>query len=215
VLEYCRHARNVEKLIYASSSSVYGLRNPLPFREGSETDQPTSLYAATKKSQEMMSEVYASIFGIPQTGLRFFSVYGPWGRPDMAYWLFTEAIFKGRPIRLFNQGEMHRDFTYVDDVVAGILAVIDAPARSGEDNHDIYNVGSSRPVALTDMVAILEKVIGKRATIEMVQIQPGEMPITYADISAMERDFGFQPKISLEEGLQRFVAWFRRYQAMR
>jgi len=215
VLEYCRHARSVERLIYASSSSVYGLRNPLPFREGGETDQPTSLYAATKKSQEMMSEVYASIFGVTQIGLRFFSVYGPWGRPDMAYWLFTDAIFKGLPIRLFNQGEMHRDFTYIDDIIAGLLAVIDSPALMGEDNHRIYNIGSSRPVALTDMVAILEKIIGKRATIEMVPIQPGEMPITYADISAMERDFGFQPKIPLEEGLQRFVAWFRRYQAMR
>lgn len=215
VLEYCRHKSSVERLIYASSSSVYGLHSPLPFREGGETDQPTSLYAATKKSQEMMSEVYASIFGIPQVGLRFFSVYGPWGRPDMAYWAFTEAIFKGWPIRLFNQGEMHRDFTYIDDVIAGLLAVIDSPARTGEDNHGIYNIGSSRPVALTDMVAILERVIGKRATIELVPIQPGEMPISYADISAMERDFGFQPKVSLEEGLQRFVAWYRRYQAMR
>ena len=130
VLEYCRHAGGLEKLIYASSSSVYGARNPIPFREDGETDRPTSLYAATKKSQEMMSEVYADIFGIPQIGLRFFSVYGPWGRPDMAYWLFTEAILNGRPIRVFNNGEMHRDFTYIDDVVAGVLAVADAPAGS-------------------------------------------------------------------------------------
>jgi UDP-glucuronate 4-epimerase len=215
VLEYCRHSGAIEKLVYASSSSVYGVGNPLPFRESAETDHPTSLYAATKKSQEMMSEVYADIFGLPQIGLRFFSVYGPWGRPDMAYWLFTEAIFKGRPIRVFNHGEMHRDFTYIDDVVAGLLSVVDTPPREGDGTHRIYNVGSSRPVALMDMIALLERIIGKRTTIEKMPIQPGEMPITYADISAMEANYGFQPRTSLEEGLQRFVGWFRRYQAMR
>ena len=215
VLEYCRHSGGIEKLVYASSSSVYGVGNPLPFRENAATDLPTSLYAATKKSQEMMSEVYADIFGLPQVGLRFFSVYGPWGRPDMAYWLFTEAIFKGRPIRVFNHGEMHRDFTYIDDVVTGLLSVVDTPPGPDDGTHRIYNVGSSRPVALMDMIALLERIIGKRTTIEKMPIQPGEMPITYADITAMEADYGFQPRTTLAEGLQRFVGWFRRYQAMR
>lgn len=215
ILEYCRHAGGVEKLVYASSSSVYGDRNPIPFREAAETEHPTSLYAATKKSQEMMSEVYAGIFGIPQVGLRFFSVYGPWGRPDMAYWLFTEAIYKGRSIRVFNNGEMHRDFTYIDDIVAGLLAVVDAPVDASAERHRIYNIGSSRPVPLMDMIATLETIIGKRAMIERMPIQPGEMTVTYADISAMERDFGYQPRMPLEEGLRRFVEWYRRYQQMR
>ena len=215
VLEYCRHAGGVENLIYASSSSVYGARNPIPFREDGETDRPTSLYAATKKSQEMMSNVYADIFRIPQVGLRFFSVYGPWGRPDMAYWLFTEAILKGKAIRVFNNGEMHRDFTYIDDVVAGILAVVDAPAGTIAEPHRVYNIGSSRPVSLMDMIAILESLLHKKAMIEMVPMQPGEMTVTYADISAIAGDFGYRPRTPLEEGLKRFVDWFRRYQQMR
>jgi UDP-glucuronate 4-epimerase len=214
VLEHCRHGGGFENLVYASSSSVYGVRNELPFREDGETDRPTSLYAATKKSQEMMSEVYADIFGIPQIGLRFFSVYGPWGRPDMAYWLFTDAILKGRPIRVFNHGEMHRDFTYIDDVVAGVLAAADAPVGGGEV-HRVYNVGSSRPVSLMDMIAILENILQKRAEIEMLPMQPGEMTVTYADTTAMAEDFGYRPRTSLEEGLKRFVEWFRRYQQMR
>jgi UDP-glucuronate 4-epimerase len=213
VLEHCRHSGGFEKLVYASSSSVYGARNEMPFREDGETDRPTSLYAATKKSQEMMSEVYADIFGIPQIGLRFFSVYGPWGRPDMAYWLFTEAILKGRPIRVFNNGEMHRDFTYIDDVVQGVLTAADAPASN--EVHRVYNLGSSRPVSLMDMIAILENILGKRAEIEMLPMQPGEMTVTYADITAMAEDFGYRPRTSLEEGLKRFVEWFRRYQQMR
>jgi UDP-glucuronate 4-epimerase len=215
ILEHCRHADGLENLVYASSSSVYGGRNPIPFREDGETDRPSSLYAATKKSQEMMSEVYANMFGIPQIGLRFFSVYGPWGRPDMAYWLFTDAILKGRPIRVFNNGEMHRDFTFIDDVVAGVLAVADAPAGAGGERHRVYNIGSSRPVALMDMIAILEDVLKKRAEVELVPMQPGEMTVTYADISAIAADFGFRPRTSLEEGLKRFVEWFRRYQQMR
>ena len=215
VLEHCRHAGGFENLVYASSSSVYGERNPLPFREDAETDRPTSLYAATKKSQEMMSQVYADIFGLPQIGLRFFSVYGPWGRPDMAYWLFTEAILWNKPIRVFNNGEMHRDFTYIDDIVAGVLAAADAPSGSGADLHRIYNLGSSRPVALLDMIAILEDILRKRATIEMLPPQPGEMTATYADITAMVEDFGYSPRTSLEEGLKRFAEWFRRYQQMR
>jgi UDP-glucuronate 4-epimerase len=215
VLEYCRRVGVARKLVYASSSSVYGVDSHIPFRESGVTEHPTSFYAATKKAQEMMSEVYAGTFGIPQAGLRFFSVYGPWGRPDMAYWLFTEAILKGKPIRVFNRGEMHRDFTYVDDVVAGVLAVVDAPLPEGEASHRVYNIGSNRPVALMDMIALLEKIIGRRTVIEMVPGQPGELPVTYADISAMEEEFGYQPRVPLEEGLQRFVTWFRRYQSMR
>ncbi len=215
ILEHCRHAEGLDNLVYASSSSVYGRRNAIPFREDGETDRPTSLYAATKKSQEMMSEVYAEIFGIPQIGLRFFSVYGPWGRPDMAYWLFTDAIVHNKPIRLFNNGDMHRDFTYIDDVVAGVLAAADAPAGSGAALHRVYNIGSSRPVALMDMVSILENLLKKRAHLDPVPMQPGEMTTTYADITAMTEDFGFRPRTSLEEGLRRFVEWFRRYQQMR
>ena len=215
VLEYCRHAGGFENLVYASSSSVYGARNPIPFREDGETDRPTSLYAATKKSQEMMSNVYADIFGVPQIGLRFFSVYGPWGRPDMAIWLFTDAILKGRSIRVFNNGEMHRDFTYIDDIVAGVLAAADASVGAAGERHRIYNIGSSRPVSLMDMIAMLEGILKKRAEIEMMPMQPGEMTVTYADISAIAEDFGFSPRTSLEEGLKRFVEWFRRYQQMR
>jgi UDP-glucuronate 4-epimerase len=215
VLEHCRHAGGFENLVYASSSSVYGDRNQIPFSESGETDRPSSLYAATKKSQEMISEVYADIFGMPQIGLRFFSVYGPWGRPDMAYWLFTEAILKGRPIRVFNHGEMHRDFTYIDDIVAGVLAAADAPAQTESASHRIYNIGSGRPVSLMEMIAILEELLQKRAEIEMLPMQPGEMMVTNADISAIAEDFGFRPRMSLEEGLKRFVDWFRRYQQMR
>jgi UDP-glucuronate 4-epimerase len=213
ILEHFRHAGGVEMLVYASSSSVYGAGNDVPFTEHADTDRPTSLYAASKKSQEMMSEVYASLFGIPQIGLRFFSVYGPWGRPDMAYWLFTEAILAGRPIKIFNNGDMQRDFTYIDDVVAGVLAVADAPA--GGPLHRIYNIGNSRPVPLLDMVAILEGIIGRRAELEPLPAQPGEMLVTCADVSAIARDFGFRPSTPLESGLTRFVDWFRLYQRNR
>ncbi len=209
LLEHFRQAGGIELLLYASSSSVYGVDNPVPFQEEARTDRPTSLYAATKKSQEMMSEVYASLFGIPQIGLRFFSVYGPWGRPDMAYWLFTEAILAGRPIRVFNNGDMRRDFTYVDDVVAGLLAIADAPL--GGPPHRIYNIGNSAPVLLLDMIAVLERAIGRKAELELMPMQPGEVPITYADVSAIQRDFGYRPNTPLEVGLPKFVEWFRRY----
>lgn len=214
VLEYCRHA-GVESLLYASSSSVYGAGDAVPFREDAVTDRPTSLYAATKKSQEMMSAVYADMFGVRQIGLRFFSVYGPWGRPDMAYWLFTDAILAGRPIRVFNNGEMWRDFTYVDDVINGLLRA--AEDRPGDDvpRHRIYNVGASRPVALMDMIATLERILGRKAELELLPMQPGDVPVTYADVSALERDFGIRPKTALEDGLKRFVDWFRRYHAVR
>ncbi len=210
LLEHIRHSGGVEMFVYASSSSVYGAANPVPFHEDAITDHPTSLYAATKKSAEMMSEVYADIFDIPQVGLRFFSVYGPWGRPDMAYWLFTEAILAGRPIKVFNDGNMQRDFTYVDDVVAGILAVADAPP--GGPRHRVYNIGNNTPVVLLDMIKTLERIIGKEAELDFMPAQPGEMQVTCADVSTIRKDFGFRPTTSLDVGLQKFVDWFRRYQ---
>ena len=212
VLEFCRHADGLESLVYASSSSVYGGGSKIPFREDGVTDRPNSLYAATKKSQEMMSAVYADIFGIPQTGLRFFSVYGPWGRPDMAYWLFTDAILKGRPVRLFNRGDMSRDFTYIDDVVTGVIAASDAAGE--KPGHRIYNIGNSRPVVLLDMVRILERLLGEEARLELLPPQPGEVPATYADISAIEAALGFRPATPLEEGLHHFVDWFRAYHGL-
>ena len=212
MLEFCRHSGGVENVVYASSSSVYGTGNEAPFVETGVTDKPNSLYAATKKTQEMMSGAYAGLFGIPQIGLRFFSVYGPWGRPDMAYWLFTDAILRGRPIKLFNGGDMSRDFTYIDDIVSGVVAAADSPASGGgEQAHRIYNIGNSRAVPLMEMIAILEKLLGKKAELDLMPAQPGEVPVTFADVSAIEADFGFRPSTSLETGLRRFVSWFRRY----
>ncbi len=211
ILESCRHGVAPENVVYASSSSVYGRGHEVPFREGSDTDHPTSIYAATKKSQELMSEVYADLFKMPLIGLRFFSVYGPWGRPDMAYWLFTEAILKGRPIRVFNNGDMQRDFTYIDDIVAGVVAANDHPAGPDDALHRIYNLGNNRPVHLMQMVGLLEELLGRRAEIEMLPIQPGEMTVTYADISRAEADLGYHPHTPIEEGLRRFVDWYRRY----
>jgi UDP-glucuronate 4-epimerase len=211
VLEYCRHSGGVETLVYASSSSVYGTANVAPFGEDAVTDRPTSLYAATKKSQEMMSSVYADMFNIRQIGLRFFSAYGPWGRPDMAYWLFTEAILAGRPIKVFGGGNMSRDFTYIDDVVTGVIAAVDAPAVAGEAIHRIYNIGGGSPVPLLEMVDILERLLNKKARIDFMPAPPGDVPATCADISAIASDFGFQPTVPLEEGLKRFLEWFRRY----
>jgi UDP-glucuronate 4-epimerase len=215
VLEFCRHTDGLAGLVYASSSSVYGAGNEPPFREDGVTDRPSSLYAATKKSDEMMSAVYADLFGIPQIGLRFFSVYGPWGRPDMAYWLFTDAILKGRPIKLFNNGDMRRDFTYVDDVVAGVLAAADALSATRQPAHRIYNIGNGRPVALMDMIAILERLLGRKAELELAPMQPGEISTTAADISAIRRDLGFEPRTRLEEGLERYVVWFQEYTPLR
>ncbi len=214
ILEICRHVVAPENIVYASSSSVYGRGGDVPFREDSGTDHPTSIYAATKKSQELMSEVYANLFEIPLIGLRFFSVYGPWGRPDMAYWLFTEAILKGRPIRVFNHGDMQRDFTYIDDAVTGVVAANDSPAGSERPLHRIYNIGNSQPVQLMDMIGILEELLGRRAEIEMLPLQPGEMTVTYADISLAEAELGYRPRMTIDEGLRRFVDWYRRYQGM-
>lgn len=209
VLEFCRSRATIDRLVYASSSSVYGSGTSVPFKESDVTDRPTSLYAATKKADEMMSAVYSDLHGLAQVGLRFFSAYGPWGRPDMAYWLFTDAILSGRPIQIFNNGAMERDFTYVDDIVAGILAAADI--GPGSERHKIYNIGASQPVRLLDMVSTLERLLGRPAAIEYLPLQPGDVPVTYADAGALQKDFGFRPAIALEDGLSRFVSWFRWY----
>jgi len=208
ILEGIRRAEGrIRHAVYASTSSVYGNRTDGAFHETDRTDRPASLYAATKGAGELMASCYADLYQLRLTGLRFFTVYGPWGRPDMAYWLFTDAILKGRPIRLFNQGQMRRDFTYVDDIVAGILAVLDHP--SAEPRHRIYNIGNSQPAELLEMVMILEELLGVRAVRELLPMQPGDVPATFADISAMKRDFGWYPTTNLRSGLTRFVTWWR------
>ena len=210
VLEFCRFLPACRHLVYASSSSVYGGNTKVPFSESDPVDHPVSLYAATKKADELMSHAYAHLYGIAQTGLRFFTVYGPWGRPDMAYWLFTEAMLAGRPIRVFNGGEMWRDFTYVDDVVDAVVAVLDRPPVAEEDAPArVYNVGNNRPVRLGDFIDTLEKVLGVAAGRRDEPMQPGDVERTYADLSAIQRDFGFTPKTSIEEGLRRFADWYR------
>ena len=216
VLELCRALPALKHLVYASSSSVYGGNSKLPFSEDDRVDDPISLYAATKKSAELISHVYARLYGIPTTGLRFFTVYGPWGRPDMSAYLFTEAILAGRPLRLFNGGQMRRDFTYIDDIVDGMLRVIDAPpaTRDGTPPERVYNIGNHRPESLRHYVAVLEAAIGRKAIIELAPMQPGDVKETYADITAIQRDFGFEPRTRIEEGVPRFVAWFREYHGL-
>ncbi|WP_421856494.1 NAD-dependent epimerase/dehydratase family protein [Oceanicaulis sp.] len=210
VLEAARH-NDVEHLVYASSSSVYGDR-PLTgegFKESDPTVSPVSLYAATKQSCELISQSYAHLYGIPQTGLRFFTVYGPWGRPDMAYYKFTEMIARGEPIEVYGQGRMARDFTYIDDIIDGVIGVLDAPpARNA---HEIYNIGDSQPVGLMDMIASLEQALGMKADKIMRPMQPGDVTATYADISRLNAKIGYKPKVMLTEGLQRYVAWWRSY----
>ena len=218
VLELAR-ARRAAHLVYASSSSVYGGNTALPFRVDDRVDHPVSLYAATKKADELMSESYAHLFRLPQTGLRFFTVYGPWGRPDMAPWLFTAAILAGRPITVFNDGRMRRDFTYIDDVVAGVLAALDRPpADDGASKpggslapHALYNLGNSRAEPLDRLIALIEQACGRAAVREPLPMQPGDVTETYADIAESTRDLGFAPRTRLEDGVPRFVEWFRRY----
>ena len=218
MLELGRH-RSVSHLVYASSSSVYGGNDSLPFRVEDRVDHPLSLYAATKKADELMSETYAHLYRLPQTGLRFFTVYGPWGRPDMALWLFTDAILNGRPISVFNAGEMRRDFTYIDDIVTGVIAALDhPPADDGDEKaggshspHALYNIGNHRSEELTDLIALIEAACGREAIKQMLPMQPGDVRETFADISAIERDLGFRPTTSIAEGVPRFVDWFRNY----
>lgn len=212
ILELCRHhLPQLRHLVYASSSSVYGANSKLPFSVEDRVDQPVSLYAATKRADELLSECYARLYAIPQTGLRFFTVYGPWGRPDMAMYIFTDAIVSGRPITLFNFGKMRRDFTYIDDVVAGVLAALDRPPSGETPPHRIYNLGNNRPVELEHLVRTLEEAIGRPAIVRYDQLQPGDVVETYADIEASRRDLGFEPRTSIEEGVRRFVAWHRAY----
>ena len=213
VLELCRHLAGFVHLVYASSSSVYGGNAKLPFAETDRVDTPASLYGATKKADELMSYTYSDLYRIPATGLRFFTVYGPWGRPDMAYYTFTKAIFDGATIRLFNHGNMKRDFTYIDDIVAGVVAALDhPPADDGEAApHRLYNIGNHRPEPLPRFIEVLEKAIGRKAIIELAPMQPGELVETFADIAAIQRDLGFAPVTPIDEGLPRFVDWYRGY----
>ncbi|RUW26624.1 NAD-dependent epimerase/dehydratase family protein [Mesorhizobium sp. M1A.F.Ca.IN.020.06.1.1] len=210
VLELCRASPEIKHLVYASSSSVYGGNTKVPFVESDRVDNPVSIYAATKKADELISSTYSHLFGLPQTGLRFFTVYGPWGRPDMAAWIFTEAMLSGKPIRVFNHGEMWRDFTYVDDVVEGVIAVLDKPPAAGRERHRIYNIGNSQPVHLGRFIETLEGLLGVKAIREDLPMQPGDVEKTFADTSALERDIGFKPKVPIEEGLAKFVDWYRR-----
>jgi UDP-glucuronate 4-epimerase len=211
--------RGSAHLVYASSSSVYGGNETLPFRVEDRVDHPLSLYAATKKADELMSETYANLYRLPQTGLRFFTVYGPWGRPDMAMWLFTRAIFAGEPIEVFGEGNMRRDFTYIDDIVTGIVAALDNPppddghpkAGGSRGPHRLYNIGNHRSEELTRMIELIEQACGRKAERKLMPMQPGDVRDTYADISAIQRDLGFAPTTSIDEGIPRFVHWYRAY----
>jgi UDP-glucuronate 4-epimerase len=205
VLECCRrHAPR--HLVFASSSSVYGTNAKLPWSETDNVDHPASLYAATKKANELMAHAYSHLYALPATGLRFFTVYGPWGRPDMSPMLFARAIMEGKPLQVFNHGDMQRDFTYIDDIVEGTLRVLDKPSR-----YAIYNIGNHQPVGLLDYIAALERALGKRAALEMRPMQPGDVKATYADTRALANAVGFAPTTPLGDGLERFAGWFRHY----
>jgi UDP-glucuronate 4-epimerase len=217
ILEGCRHS-GVEHLVFASSSSVYGANTELPFRVTDNVDHPVSLYAATKKANELMAHTYSHLFGVRTTGLRFFTVYGPWGRPDMSMYIFTRSILEGTPIDVFNEGKMRRDFTYVDDIVEGVVRVmehlptaVNLKGVSSRAPYRLYNIGNSNPVGLMDMIATLEMTIGKTAKKCMKPLQAGDVPDTYADVDDLERDLEFRPKTDLKDGVARFVEWFREY----
>jgi UDP-glucuronate 4-epimerase len=216
MLEICRHELpELRHLVYASSSSVYGGNTKIPFAVEDRVDQPISLYAATKRADELMSHCYSHLYGLPATGLRFFTVYGPWGRPDMAAFLFADAITAGEPITLYNQGEMQRDFTYIDDIVAGVLAALDRPPAGADGApHRLYNLGNHRPVELRHFVQVLEEALGRAAEIRLAPLPPGDVVRTCADIEASRRDLGFEPRIPIEQGLPRFVAWYRDYRSL-
>ncbi len=217
VLEGCRH-NGCRHLVYASSSSVYGANTKLPFSVADKCDAPISLYAATKKANELMAYSYSHLYRLPVTGLRFFTIYGPWGRPDMAVFSFARAIVDGLPIKLFNHGQMRRDFTYIDDVTRVVLKLIEQiPAADGDARRAparVYNVGNHRPEELMHLVALLEQELGCRAVTEMLPMQPGDVPETFADVSDLVRDVGFSPETSLEDGIRNFVAWYRDYHGM-
>ena len=213
VLEGCRH-HGVQHLAFASSSSVYGGNKKMPFSETDPVDHPVSLYAATKKANELMAHTYSHLYALPTTGLRFFTVYGPWGRPDMAYFLFTRAILEGRPIDVFNHGDMKRDFTYVDDIVEGVVRVVDkiaTPVDGSSVPHRVFNIGNNDPVQLLDFIGCIERKLGKTAQKRLLPMQDGDVPATYADITALDRWVGFRPSTPLQQGLDRFVDWYARY----
>lgn len=223
ILEGCRH-NQVEHLAYASSSSVYGANEAQPFSERHNVDHPIALYAASKKANELMAHAYSSLYKLPTTGLRFFTVYGPWGRPDMALFLFTKGILDGEPIKIFNHGNMIRDFTYIDDIIEGVVRVLDNPAApnpawDGQQPdpatsyapYRVYNIGNNNPVKLMDFIEAIEKALGKKAIKNMMEMQPGDVPSTCADVSALQNDLGFKPDTSVEEGIQKFVDWYREY----
>ncbi|HEY3779007.1 MAG TPA: NAD-dependent epimerase/dehydratase family protein [Rhizomicrobium sp.] len=210
MLELARACRSLRHFVYASSSSVYGANTKLPFSVDDPVTQPNSLYAATKRADELISHTYAHLYALPATGLRFFTVYGPWGRPDMALFLFTRAILADQPIRVFNHGEMWRDFTYIDDVVNGVLRALEREP-AGSPPHAIYNLGNHRSEKLTEFIAVLEIALGKKAQMQFEPMQPGDVPATYADIEASRRDLGFEPAIPITEGIPRFVRWYRDY----
>ncbi len=220
----CARRYELEHFVYASSSSVYGLNTKMPLSESDGVNHPISLYAASKKSNEMMAHSYSHLFGLPTTGLRFFTVYGPWGRPDMALFLFTKAIFAGKPINVFNYGKMERDFTYIDDIIEGVFRVMQKPSKGnpGWDSNApdpatsigpfrIYNIGNNNKVQLGSYIEALEKAIGKKAERNLLPMQPGDVPATWADASSLMRDVGFQPNTSIEEGIAKFVEWYREY----
>ena len=216
VLEFVRRAKTAPFLIYASSSSVYGDDTPAPFSEAARADAPVSLYAATKRSAELMSESYAALYGLKQVGLRFFTVYGPWGRPDMAYWKFAEAMLENRPIEVFNHGDLRRDFTWIEDIIAGVMKIAEAGADGGRADgrvHRIYNIGHNDPVRLLDFIAALESALGLEADTIMRPMQPGDVHVTAADISAIDRDYGFAPSMAIDEGLARFAHWLKAWRA--
>jgi len=223
ILEGCRHAR-VQHLVFASSSSVYGGNTKMPFSVHDNVDHPVSLYGATKKANELMAHAYTHLYGLPCTGLRFFTVYGPWGRPDMALFLFTKAILEGQPIEVFNFGKMQRDFTYIDDIVEGVVRVLDRPPHSNPQcsgaqpdpgtssaPYCLYNIGNHQPVELLRFIEVLEEALGKKAEKKFLPLQPGDVPATYADVDDLIQDVGFKPDTPIEVGIPRFVAWYRTY----
>ena len=223
VLEGCRHA-DVDHLVYASSSSVYGANTVMPFSVHHNVDHPISLYAATKKANELMAHTYSHLYGLPTTGLRFFTVYGPWGRPDMAMFVFTKAIIEGKPINVFNHGKMQRDFTYIDDIVEGVVRTLDKPAEpnpgwtsespdpgTSSAPYRVYNIGNNNPVELMTLIETIEEEVGREAIKNFMDMQSGDVPATYADVDDLARDVGFVPSTPIEEGVSRFVGWYREY----
>lgn len=211
MLEFARRLQLCEHFVYASSSSVYGANTKLPFSVDDRVDTPVSLYAATKKANELMAHSYAHLFGIPTTGLRFFTVYGPWGRPDMSAFLFVKAILSGQPIHVFNGGDMRRDFTFIDDIVSGVVAVADGAPKGEGAPYRLYNIGNHRSEPLMRFIGVIEQALGRKAEIILEPMQPGDVKETFADISAIERDFGFSPTTSIEVGIPKFVEWYRSY----